>query len=317
MNDVLDIAAGVLVDAQGRLLIAQRRAGTPGAGYWEFPGGKREAGEAIFGCLARELAEEIGVTDLRGVPLIRFVHERGPRPVRLHVWRIHDWTGEPGPREGQRIRWTASDTLDDVDLLPATDVILTALALPRRYLITPRLAEAGDRDAWFAALDGALEGGARMLRLRDADLTDADYAQLAAVVIARARRRGAKVLLDRDVDMAEALDADGLHWSGQRLASSRRRPVATARWFAVSAHGPDELDAALAAGADFATVSPVAATATHPRVRPLGWPGFEALRGDRALPVYALGGLRASDQADALAHNAQGIAAIRGLWPGS
>ncbi|HET7313169.1 Nudix family hydrolase [Salinisphaera sp.] len=314
MNKPLDIAVGVLVDAQGRVLIAQRRPDTPGAGYWEFPGGKREPGEPLFDCLARELAEEIGVTDLVGAPLIRFAHDRGPRPVRLHVWRIHGWTGEPGGREGQRVRWVAADALDEVELLPATDVILAALALPRRYLITPRLAESGHGD-WFAALDRALAQGTRLLRLRDPDLADEDYARLAESVIERAHRHRAAVLLDRDADMVAALGADGLHWSASRIAAATRRPVGRRHWFAASAHDRDELEAALAADADFAALSPVVATATHPRARPLGWPGFESLRADRALPVYALGGLEAADQDDAIAHNAQGIAAIRGLWP--
>ncbi|MGN8197732.1 Nudix family hydrolase [Salinisphaera sp. RV14] len=315
-RDVLDIAVGVLVDAQGRVLIAQRRPDTPGAGYWEFPGGKREAGETLLDCLARELAEEIGVTDLRGEPLIRFAHDRGPRPVRLHVWRLHAWTGEPGGREGQSVRWVARDALDEIELLPATDVILAALALPRHYLITPRLTGA-DRDAWFAALDEALRRGTRLLRLRDPDLSATRYARLAAAVIARAHRHGALVLLDRDADMVNALGADGLHWSAARIAAARGRPVARELWFAASAHDASELDAAIAAGADFATVSPVAVTTTHRQAEPLGWPGFENQREDRALPVYALGGLEIADEGDALAHNAQGIAAIRGLWPGA
>lgn len=316
MTDILDIAVGVLVDGEGRLLIAQRRPETPGAGYWEFPGGKREPGEAIFGCLARELAEEIGVTDITGVPLIRFSHDRGPRPVRLHVWRIDDWTGEPGGREGQVVRWMPRERLDSVELLPATDVILTALALPRRYLITPRLAD-NDRDAWFAALDAALASGIRLLRLRDSDLSDARYARLAEAVIERARRHGAAVLLDRDAAMVKSLGAAGLHWPAKRIAAARRRPVGRDLWFAASAHDSAELEAAIAAGADFATLSPVAITASHRRSTPLGWPGFENGREDLALPVYALGGLEIADQNDALAHNAQGIAAIRGLWPGT
>src|SRR5699024_393422 len=121
---------------------------TPGAGYWEFPGGKREDGEALFDCLVRELVEEIGVTDPVGVPLIRFAHDRGPRPVRLHVWRIHDWTGEPGGREGQSLEWATHERLGKVNLLPATDVILAALALPRSYLITPDPAGV-EREVWF------------------------------------------------------------------------------------------------------------------------------------------------------------------------
>lgn len=316
MSTVLDIAVGVLVDRHGRLLIARRRPDTPGAGYWEFPGGKREPGESLFDCLARELAEEIGVTDLVGEPLIRFAHDRGPRPVRLHVWRIDRWTGEPGGREGQRVQWVDRHALDDYELLPATDVILAALALPRRYLITPRLADAARTD-WFAALDEALAGGVRLLRLRDPDLSDTAYAELAEAVIDRAHRQSTAVLLDRDAGLVSDLNADGLHWSAERIAAAGSRPVPADRWFAASAHDERELQAAIAAGADFATLSPVAATASHPEAAALGWPGFENRRADHPLPVYALGGLEIFDEPHALDHNAQGIAAIRGLWPGA
>lgn len=314
MDTPLDIAVGVLVDSQGRLLIAQRRPETPGAGYWEFPGGKQEQGEAIFDCLTRELAEEIGVTDLRGVPLIRFCHDRGPRPVRLHVWRIDDWTGTPGGREGQDIRWASTDELNSVSLLPATDVILAALALPRQYLITPGILDYGEID-WFEGLDQALASGTRLLRLRDPALTDTEYARLAERVIELARTYQTAVLLDRDTDMVEALGAAGLHWSVDQLERAGGRPVSSQHWFVVSAHSSAELDAAVEAGADFATLSPVAVTTSHPEASPLGWPGFENERGELALPVYALGGLGPDDAEDAIAHNAQGVAAITGLWP--
>ena len=68
-------------------------------------------------------------------------------------------------------------------------------------------------------------------------------------------------------------------------------------------------------GADFAVLSPVAATATHPGAVPLGWDGWAAARADHALPVYALGGLGSDDLDVAARHNAQGVAAIRGFWP--
>lgn len=312
----IDIAVGVVVNPAGRLLIAERRPNTPGAGYWEFPGGKREAGETALACLERELAEEIGITGLRATPLIRFAHDRGPRPVRLHVWRVHDWTGTPGGREGQAIRWVERADLPVAELLPATEVIIAALDLPRRYLLTPPLASQG-RTAWLASLDAALAGGIRLLRLRDPALPADTYAELARAVIARAHAHGAKVLLDRDPDMVVALGADGLHWPARRLDDCGERPLGAACRFAVSAHDGEQLAAAARLGADFATLSPVVATASHPGAAPLGWPDFERLRADHALPVYALGGLGAADCAAALAHNAQGVAAIRGFWPGA
>ncbi|RJS92201.1 Nudix family hydrolase [Salinisphaera sp. Q1T1-3] len=319
----IDIAVGVLVDSRGRVLIARRRPDTPGAGFWEFPGGKREPDESIETCLSRELAEEIGVTNLRSRPLIRFTHDRGPRPVRLHVARIDQWTGEAAGREGQAVRWCDRDALSGVELLPATDVILAALSLPPVYLITPPVGRTREaRESWFSALDRALRHQGTpdtppMLRLRQPQLEDDDYAALARDVLVRARPFSARVLLDRSAALVERLNAHGLHWSARRAQRADDRPIGRDRWFAVSTHDSDELAHAETLGADFATLSPVARTASHPEARPLGWPAFEAYRGERALSVYALGGLGPTDLAPALDHYAQGVAGIREFWPGS
>ncbi|GAB3680148.1 Nudix family hydrolase [Salinisphaera aquimarina] len=311
----LEIAVGVLVDRQGRLLIAQRRAGTPGAGRWEFPGGKQEPGESMFDCLARELDEEIGVRGLRAEPVIRFSHAHGDRPVRLHVWRIDEWSGQAQGREGQRLEWVEREALADYQLLPATGAILHALFLPDRYVITPSMAAAGEQ-AWWPALEATLADGAPLLRLRDHALDDAAYQALAARVLACAHAHGARLLIDRDSDMCEALGADGVHWPVARLLAKGKRPLAAHRLLAVSAHSYSDLKAATRLGADFAVLSPVAPTPTHPGASPLGWDGWNEARAEHALPVYALGGLGGEDIATARAHNAQGVAAIRAFWRG-
>lgn len=315
-KQAIDIAVGVLVDARGQVLIARRRVDTPGAGFWEFPGGKREAGEAIETCLARELAEEIGVSDIQGAPLIRFAHDRGPRPVRLHVWRIDAWQGEPEGCEGQAIRWADPASLDLSTLLPATEVILDALRLPQRYLITPE-PESAETTRWQSGLAQALAAGIRLLRVRAPQLDDSAYETLARAVVEQAHAAGAQVLVDRDVSLMERVAADGLHWPAQRLIEHGTRPIGRERWCAVSAHSADEIQQAATLGANFATLSPVSATTTHPQATPLGWPGFARCRADIALPVLALGGLSDSDLDQAREHNAQGVAAIRGFWPGA
>lgn len=315
LDNALDIAVGVLVDSEGRVLTACRRANTPGAGFWEFPGGKREAGESIETCLARELAEEIGIDTIRGEPLVRFAHDRGPRPVRLHVWRIDDWQGEPAGCEGQSVRWAVPETLDLSTLLPATEVILNALRLPPRYLITPTL-DPEAPDQWLAGIDAALADGIRLIRVRDHALDDATYEKIAAAVVERAHAAGAQVLVDRDVALMQRVGADGLHWPVQRTLDTAQRPVDHTHWYAVSAHDSDELCRVAAAGADFATLSPVQPSLTHPQTPALGWSGFADQRADCALPVYALGGLTGADIDTARSHNAQGVAAIRGFWSG-
>ena len=311
----LDIAVGILVDQAGRLLIALRRPGTPGEGLWEFPGGKREGEEPMRDCLARELAEEVGVTDCRlDTPLIRFMHTQGERPVRLHVWRIDQWQGEPSGLEGQQLAWVERGALVDYPLLPATDVILCALDLPDRYPITPALS-AADPDAWWARLDSLLaQPDIRLLRLRDQGLSDADYQALAAKVVEAAGRHDVAVLVDRSLAVCEAVGAAGLHWSVARLLESGRPELAPGQLLAVSAHTGTDLATAVERGADFAVLSPVAATPTHPGAPALGWEGWCAARADHALPVYALGGLGEADLTAAQRRNAQGVAAIRGFW---
>ncbi|MES1932036.1 dgtp-pyrophosphohydrolase, thiamine phosphate synthase [Salinisphaera shabanensis T35B1] len=310
----IDIAVGILVDSRQRLLIAQRRPGTPGAGYWEFPGGKREDGEPVAECLARELAEEIGVHECVAEPLIRFAHAKGERPVRLHVSRIDAWQGEPAGLEGQTLAWVRRDELHAYRLLPATDVILNAFDLPRRYAITPASSTA-DVDRWWRALDQLLARGIRLLRLRDQGLDDAAYGALAADVVEAAHAQGTRVLVDRDIDLCGAVGADGLHWPVARLIDKGRPDLGVDQLLAVSAHTDSDLAMAARCGADFAVLSPVASTSTHPGAAPLGWDGWAAARADHALPVYALGGLGADDLATAERHNAQGVAAIRGFWP--
>jgi 8-oxo-dGTP diphosphatase len=100
-----------------------------------------------------------------------------------------------------------------------------------------------------------------------------------------------------------------------QLRSVDTRPLSTGCLVGASCHDTDELRHAEHIGCDFAVLGPVAATATHPGVAPLGWSGFAALREVTSLPLYAIGGMTADDITDARSHGAQGIAAIRALWP--
>lgn len=308
-----EIAVGVLRDARGRLLIAQRPAGTHWAGYWEFPGGKREPGETLETTLARELQEELGVTPRLPRRLIRMNNELATHTVRLHVWLVSDWQGSPRGREGQPLVWCPDDELVNYDLLPGNRSILNALRLPHRYAITPDMARQS-RTAWLEGLKASLDRGIALLRLRSPSLDDTAYAQLAAQVVAHARGTGAHVLLDRCPEMVHAVGADGLHWSARRTVQATARPVGHDHWFGVSAHDRDELQAAADLNADFATLSPVRATASHPERQALGWPGWEHIRADAGLPVYALGGLCGRDLDSARTHNAHGVAAMRAFW---
>jgi 8-oxo-dGTP diphosphatase len=109
----------------------------------------------------------------------------------------------------------------------------------------------------------------------------------------------------------------GLHIPARFLFALDARPVPTSLWFGCSCHDARELEAALALDADYAFLGPVRATASHPGAPGIGWGKFSALVAGLPLPVYAIGGLAPEDLNDAWNAGAQGIAAIRGLWPAS
>lgn len=310
----LHIAVGVLRAPDGRVLIAKRLPDKPGAGKWEFPGGKREDGEAVGAALARELDEELGIRVEKTRPLLRFSHDYSDRRVLLDLHEITDWRGEPHGREGQELAWCRPENLFDYDLLEANAPVVAALRLPDRYLITPEPGR--DREAFLDRVDLALQAtGIRLLRLRAWTLDDAAYEALARALQARAAAHGAALLLDRDAATVDRVGAAGLHLPAKALDELTRRPLPANRWFAVSCHNRRELERAITLDADFATLSPVAATPTHPDATPLGWTGFAETRANLAIPVYALGGLSPEDLETARHHGAQGIAAIRHLQP--
>jgi 8-oxo-dGTP diphosphatase len=126
------VVAGVLRDSAGRVLIAQRPAGKPHAGFWEFPGGKQHPGESEPQSLARELREELGIeveiSDLQ--PHLRIRHDYVERSVELAVWRVGRYAGEVRSAEGQELRWVEPAALTQLPLLPADGPIVDSLLRP-------------------------------------------------------------------------------------------------------------------------------------------------------------------------------------------
>lgn len=124
---VTEVAVGVMVHPDGRYLLAQRPHGKPYEGYWEFPGGKLEAGESVEAALARELHEELGI-DVYACELWRTLEHDYPHAyVRLFFCKVTGWTGTPLGREGQAITWQALP-VDVAPLLPAAIPVLEWLA---------------------------------------------------------------------------------------------------------------------------------------------------------------------------------------------
>lgn len=121
------VAAGILCDAGGRVLIAERLGGGPFHGLWEFPGGKIVSGETSVQALARELAEELGIEITTCASFMNLRHEYDDRIVTIEFFIVSDWNSDPVGREGQELRWVPRDLLDSGELLPADVPVVKAL----------------------------------------------------------------------------------------------------------------------------------------------------------------------------------------------
>ena len=124
---VLHVAAGVLQDRSGRVLISQRPSDSHMAGAWEFPGGKIDSGETPLQGLVRELREELSITVGYARHLAQYTHEYPDRRVHLYVWKVLAWRDVPDGAEGQALQWVEPAGLMQAGLLPADERIASLL----------------------------------------------------------------------------------------------------------------------------------------------------------------------------------------------
>jgi 8-oxo-dGTP diphosphatase len=122
----VEVAAGLICD-EGRYLIAKRKTGVHLAGFWEFPGGKREPGETLEECLQRELFEELSIRIDVPIPFQIIRHEYDEHTVELHFFRCTIEEGLAVPLDCAEIRWVSPRDMLDLRFPPADRPIIDAL----------------------------------------------------------------------------------------------------------------------------------------------------------------------------------------------
>ncbi len=315
---LLDVAAAVIERPDGSYLLGQRAAGTFYPGYWEFPGGKVEAGETARDAIIRELQEELGITVHRADPWLSRTHVYEHAHVRLHFFRVREWSGEVRDHVHAALSWQKPGEERVAPMLPANGPLFAALAMPAHYAITQaaRIGVSEQLAALERSLAQGLPQGLRLVQLREPDLPEAVRVDFYRQALAMCHAAGARALVHADVALAQALNADGVHLPVAQWQALSARPALPL--VAASCHSGAELAQAAQLGCDFAVLGPVKPTATHPGMPGMGWHEFaEQCQHDGAVPpllTFALGGLMQDDLDEAWRAGAHGIAGIRSFW---
>lgn len=313
-DDIIEVAVGVLTTPDRQVLLGERPAGKPWAGWWELPGGKLEPGESVMHALSRELQEELGISLISATPWVSYVHHYPTTTVRLHFCRVTEWVGQPTGLEKQQLKWVdIANATALPDLLPATHPPLRWLQLPDRYLISPGDNETGAQ-VFLNRLDRALTSGVRLVQWREPGWHGPSMQKAFESVLARSHEAGAKVLINSAHDQALWPMANGVHFRTADARAHQTRPESLANHLvAISAHNETDLDLARSFGADFVVLGPVLPTASHPGAPTLGWDAFERLQQHAGMPVFAIGGQTTTMLDEAKSRGAHGIAGIRQL----
>jgi 8-oxo-dGTP diphosphatase len=302
VTKITEVAAAVIERPDGEFLLACRPEGKPYPGFWEFPGGKIEAGEDGREALVRELKEELDITVREATPWITRVYAYTHATVRLHFFRVGAWDGEPKPLEDQAIAWQRPGATTVSPMLPANAPVLSALALPAVMVVSS--ASESSFEKWILGLSACLAGERVLVQIREKGLDALRVQHLLSRALARAEPFGAPVVVNSDC--GHFPQAHGVHLTAAALALAGERPAEGI--VGASCHTRAELEKVAALGLDYAVAGPVKPTPSHPGAPGIGWDAFAVLVEGLPMPVYAIGGLARADLAEARRHGAHGVA---------
>lgn len=298
MQDRIEVAAAIVRDSAGRVLLSKRPEHKHQGGCWEFPGGKLESGETPAHALARELKEELDIEVTSCRPFMTIEHRYPELTVRLHFREVNGWQGEPRGMEGQPLDWFEPGALSSLDFPAANRPVVAALRLPDFFAILPESFSGEPADIIETLPPGA------GLYLRGLEKQPDRLLAMAQVC----EERRVPTMVRNDGPLAATARATVLHFSRDRLERGNLSGFNGLRSAAV--HDRKEMELAVAAGLDMALLSPVSLTPSHPGDKPLGWEGFSEIARGKPLAVYALGGVAPADLVRAREAGARGVAGI-------
>lgn len=330
MKKLIHVAVGVIFDCapneKGKILIAKRADHQHQGGLWEFPGGKVEEGESAQVALQRELEEELGlqssIENMR--PLITIPFHYSDKSVLLDVWSVYNGKlpdvrdGEGSlfvkealvGKESQPLSWVNQDSLADYEFPAANKAIIDALFLPAQIAISQ---DNSSPEAILSQVANTLKNHDNIwIQLRAPSLDQMQYTQLALQLYGICHEAGSKLIWNCPLDWYQVAFADGLHLSAANFIKvpDSKRPIPEKQWLSIACHNLAELEVAQQL-ADYALVSPVHETKTHPRANALTWSGFKVIADQAHIPCYALGGMQKSEIENSIQVGGQGIAGIR------
>ena len=296
--------ACALIWRDGQILLSKRHQSAHQGGLWEFPGGKFEAGEDPKDCLKRELTEELGITPRESYFMFQIPWDYGDKSIRLWVYEVFEFDGEPQGLEGQDVNWFSSDALASLQFPKANDAIVRAIGLPRiiriydpSLLLEPAIWATQTEYQCLLYFRG-LTPGVELETAIDAALT-----------------RGHQVILT--LDQLPCFRAGcGVHLrKTDRVSDALSHLEKLNDPWPITAGIRDEQDfeKQQAWPFDALLISPVRETPSHDGMPALGWDRFSELASKVGVPAYALGGMTHDDLPMVTEHGGFGVAGIRGL----
>lgn len=313
MNQRTHVAVGVIYNStRDSVLISKRSAGQHLAGYWEFPGGKIENNEDVLSALTRELSEELGIDVCKAKSFTAISYDYPDKIVLLDVWKVFEWSGEPASLENQEIRWVHIGDLKNYKFPDANKHIIQSILLDPFYVISQE--SYTDYAYLLSVTEKCFAAGLRIFQLRLKTEKNKIFDDVVNSLSALAKQYSAKLILNGTVSDIKKYPIDGLHMSSSEIRKYASRPISEDLILGASCHNEQELIKAAELNVNYAFISPVQITNSHPDAAAIGWEQFASLARKVPFPIYALGGMSPVEMKTAIAYGAYGIAMIGAIW---